>query len=100
MFIQLAVTREGIIAGTFQDTSADNAVEIQGTIDKDSQRAAWSPFGKEWPVMQTGVFNLTKDETGVLLHFENGATQQWNLTRLEEPKDQPDKSGATSDPKK
>jgi hypothetical protein len=35
--------------------------------------------------METGIANLTKDTAPVLVHFEDGQTQQWLLVRLEEP---------------
>ena len=35
--------------------------------------------------METGIGNLTKDTAGALVHFANGDTQQWLLTRLNDP---------------
>lgn len=87
LFLQLAVSKEGIIAGTFQNTATDRTVEVEGTIDHKSQRAAWGPVGESWPIMETGVYNLTESEAGALLHFEDGQTQQWSMVRLDEPKD-------------
>jgi hypothetical protein len=37
--------------------------------------------------METGIFNLTKDQTGVLAHFGKERTQQWTMVRLKEPSD-------------
>jgi hypothetical protein len=37
--------------------------------------------------METGIYNLSENEAGALLHFEDGQTQQWSMTRLDEPKD-------------
>ncbi len=85
MYLQLAISKDGVIAGTFQNTSTDNALEVEGTIDTESQRAAWVPVGESWPVMETGIYNLTENEAGVLLHFEDGQTQEWMLVRLDEP---------------
>lgn len=85
LFLQLAISKEGIIAGSFQNKATDEAFEVEGTIDKDSQRAAWGPVGKSWPIMETGIQNLTEDECPALLHFEDGTTQQWLMVRLEEP---------------
>jgi len=83
-FVQLAISKEGIIAGTFQNTATDNSVELQGTIDTKSQRAAWGPVDKDWPIMETGIYNLSENEAGVLFHFEDGQTQQWEMNRLDE----------------
>jgi len=40
---------------------------------------------KEWPIMETGIPNLTKDDAPALIHFADGQTQQWLLVRLEDP---------------
>jgi hypothetical protein len=85
LFLQLAISKEGIIAGTFQNTATDKSFEVEGTIDGESQRAAWGPVGESWPIMETGVYNLTENEGGALLHFEDGQTQQWTMVRLDEP---------------
>jgi len=37
--------------------------------------------------METGIYNLTKDDAPALLHFEDGQTQQWLLVRLDDPKE-------------
>ena len=71
LFLQLAISKEGIIAGTFQNAMTEESFEVEGTIDQESQRAAWGPVGKEWPIMETGIYNLTENESGALLHFES-----------------------------
>lgn len=85
LFLQLAISKEGIIAGTFQNTSTGNSFEVEGTIDNESQRAAWGPVGESWPIMETGIYNLTENEAGALLHFADGQTQQWALVRMDDP---------------
>ena len=56
-------------------------------VDQKSQRSAWTITEKSWPVMETGISNLTQDTAPALLHFEDGQTQQWLLVRIEEPKE-------------
>ena len=87
LFLQLAISKEGIIAGTLQNTETDSSFEVQGTIDRESQRAAWGPVGKDWPIMETGIYNLSENEAGALVHFADGQTQQWEMERLDEPND-------------
>ena len=41
-FLQLAVSKEGIIAGTLQDTATDSVQSIEGMVDKKTQRTAWT----------------------------------------------------------
>ncbi len=96
LFMQLAISKEGIIAGTFQNTATGKTVEVEGTIDKESQRVAWGEVGKSWPIMETGIYNLTQDEAPALLHFEGGQTQQWLMVRIEEPKEAEGESSSSS----
>ncbi len=88
LFLQLAVNKQGIIAGTFCNTTTDKTQPIEGMVDQENQRVAWGIEGKKWPIMETGLSNLTKDSSGALIHFENGETQQWLMVRVEEPKTQ------------
>jgi hypothetical protein len=73
-----------LIGGTFQNTLTDDSFELEGTVDKESQRAAWGPVGKQWPIMENGLYNLTENEAGALIHFDNGQTQQWTMTRIDD----------------
>ncbi len=96
LFLQLAITKDGIIAGTFQNTSTDETFEVEGTIDKESQRAAWGPVGKEWPIMETGIYNLSENEASALIHFDEKEPQVWNMIRLEEPEQTEEAAPAAS----
>ena len=87
LYLQLAISKEGIIAGTLQNTATDQSVEVEGTIDRESQRAAWGVVGKDWPIMETGIYNLSENDIGALMHFDDGQTQQWTMVRLDEPKE-------------
>jgi len=93
MTMQLAVSKEGNIAGMYYNTSSDKADPIQGAVDRKTQRAAWTVGTKTGTVLETGIYNLTKDQTQVLVHFANGSTQTWTMVRLEQPKD-PEAAGA------
>ena len=88
LFLQLAVSKEGIISGTLNNKSTGQTQTIEGMADKKNQRAAWCVVGQERPIMETGINNLTQDTPPVLVHFADGQTQQWLLVRLEEPKTQ------------
>lgn len=85
MYLQLAVSKEGIIAGTYQNTATDSVESVEGMVDKATQRTAWSVVGQDWPIMETGIQNLTEDETPLLVHFSDENTQQWLMVRLEDP---------------
>lgn len=87
MYLQLSVSKQGVINGTFQNTATGDAQQIEGMVDKQTQRAAWTPVGKDRPIMETGIVNLTQETTPALVHFQDGSTQQWLLVRLDKPKD-------------
>jgi hypothetical protein len=85
MFLQLAVSKQGILNGTFQNTASGSVQAVEGMVDKQTQRAAFTAVGKSRPLVETGIANLTQDSTAVLVHFPDGSTQQWLLVRLEKP---------------
>ena len=87
LFLQLALSKQGVISGTFSNKTSGDLQTIEGMVDKESQRAAWGVEGKQRPIVETGIANLTKDSSPALIHFDGGETQQWLLVRLEEPKD-------------
>lgn len=90
MLLQLAVSKEGIIAGTFYNDTVDTGRPVEGTVDRETQRAAWRFADEENEdlVMEAGIYELTQDETSALLHFDKTSTQTWLLVRLPEPKDE------------
>ncbi|MCC9641870.1 hypothetical protein LOC71_06250 [Rhodopirellula sp. JC740] len=85
LFLQLVLSKQGILSGTLNDETTDTTQAIEGMVDKESQRSAWNVVGKTRPIMETGIVNLTKDTAPVLVHFADGTTQQWLLVRLDDP---------------
>jgi hypothetical protein len=96
VLLQLAVDKDGVLAGTYYNTTTDIARPVRGRVDKKTQRAAWTfSDGKNTDIiMETGLFNLTQDQTEALVHFGKEKTQQWLMVRLDQPKnDQSAKEG-------
>jgi hypothetical protein len=85
MFLQLALSKEGLIGGTYQNKSTNKTESIEGMVDQKSQRAALTIAGKNSPILETGMANLTMNETRVLAHFADGQIQQWLMVRVENP---------------
>jgi hypothetical protein len=85
MYLQLAVSKQGMISGTYQNTATNTTDAVEGMVDKQSQRAAWTAQGKTRPLMETGIVNLTQESAPALVHFADGTTQQWLLVRLDKP---------------
>ena len=84
MFLQLAVSKEGIITGRYSNTTSDSAQPVEGHVDKKTQRAAWWIGDNQNNILETGIYNLTQDEAPLLVHFGSQQTQTWLLVRLEE----------------
>ena len=49
MYLQLAVSKQGVINGTLQNTATDSVQPIEGMVDKDTQRAAWTVPARRRP---------------------------------------------------
>ena len=88
--IQLAVNKQGIIRGNYTDTTNDKTQVVQGSVDKQTQRAAFSVGDNSGEVIETGLYNLTKDEAPALIHVGKDQTEQRLLVRL---KNDGDKQG-------
>ena len=88
MVIQLAVNKTGIIRGNFTDTQTNTTEMVQGSVDKETQRAAWSIGSDSSKVVETGLYNLTKEEAPCLVHLGAEQTQQWLLVRLKQDQQQ------------
>jgi len=86
LFMQLAISKQGVISGTFKNTGAGKAQILEGMADQKSQRVAWVVSGQQRPIMETGLSNLTQDSSPALIHFADGQTQQWLMVRIPEPK--------------
>ena len=86
MYLQLAISKDAVIAGTFYNESTGVTHPVEGMVDQESQRAAWRAADDTNPdiVMETGVYNLTEEETDVLVHFGPDETQVWKMARLDE----------------
>jgi len=83
MVFQLALSKGGIIEGAYYNTATDQVYPVEGEVDRATQIAAWKmSLGTDSPIFETGIYNLTKDETPVQVHFSDGSTQNWLLVRM------------------
>ncbi len=83
--IQLAVNKQGILRGNYTDTAMKQNQVVQGSVDKQTQRVAFTVGDNKTSIIETGLYNLTKDEAPCLLHIGKDSTQQWLLVRLQNP---------------
>ena len=81
---QLAVNKAGVIRGNYYNALSDTTLPVYGSVDKKTQRAAWTVGDRKEPIFEAGIANLTRPETTMLVHFGKERTQQWNLVRIEQ----------------
>jgi hypothetical protein len=98
--LQLAVSKQGVLRGSYFDLLSDVNHPIRGSVNKKTQHVAWT-FGPQGKVtFQTALGVLTESSGPVSVHYENGQTRQWVLARYDkEPSenDPQDESGDESD---
>jgi hypothetical protein len=82
---QLAVNKAGVIRGNYYNPLSDTTLPIYGSVDKKTQRAAWTVSDRKEPVFEAGITNLTRPQTTMLMHFGKERTQQWALVRMDPP---------------
>jgi hypothetical protein len=80
---QLAVNKQGIIRGAYYNALTGETKHVSGAVDKKRMRAAWTVEGNKNVVYDTGVANLLKGQSTVLVHLSKDDTQQWLLVKLD-----------------
>lgn len=83
--IQLAINKNGEIDGVLYNSASDQAQDLTGMVDQQTQRAYWSLSNRpDSPIVSTGIYNLTEDETPINVHFSDGTDQTWTLVRIQQ----------------
>jgi len=77
--------KQGLISGTIFNSKSNNLYTLQGKVDKETQRTAFTIGNDPNTVFETGLYNLTQNATPVLLHQGAATTQTWLFARLPEP---------------
>lgn len=84
-YMELFVNKEGVLSGSYYNSTTEASYALEGLIDKESQRAAWKMAeGENTPILETGLSNLTQAQAPVKITFADGRTQDWLLVRLEQ----------------
>jgi hypothetical protein len=96
MYMQLQIAQDGTIGGTYFNSVSESSQTLQGAVDKETQRAAWSVGDKSQTIVETGLYNLTKDEAPALLHFGTEKTQEWLLVRMNDPDEEQEPSSTAT----
>jgi hypothetical protein len=81
--VQLSVTKDGILRGSYCDLVSDQGQTIYGAIDKQSRKAAWTIGAGGRTIFETTLDNLTQANGQVALEFPGGDVKQFTLARFE-----------------
>jgi len=81
---QIAIDKAGTVRGNSSNQYSD-VLPIQGAVDKRTQRVCWTVGTDKTTVYDTGLDNLTKSESPILVHTGPKHTQQEMLIRLKRP---------------
>ncbi len=81
--LQLSVSKDGVLRGSYCDLLSNQAHPITGAVDKKTQRVAWtvSPNGKT--LFETSLANLTQEKGPLSVHYEDGESRAWTVARYE-----------------
>jgi hypothetical protein len=84
--MQLAFdNKQQLISGTVFNRQSQNLYTVQGRVDPETQRVAFTIGNDPNIVMETGLYNLTQQETPLLAHFGPTQTKTYLLVRMPEP---------------
>jgi hypothetical protein len=86
--VQLAINKQGMLRGNYTNTTDNQTLVIHGSLDKKTQRVAFTAGDYKTAVFETGLYNLTKDEAPLLIHYGQDRTEQWLLVRMASPEQQ------------
>jgi hypothetical protein len=81
---QLALNKDGVIRGNYYNATTDTTTPVYGSLDRKMQRVAWTIGDKKDRVFETGLYNLTLEQTTLLVHYGSDHTEQYNLFRIEQ----------------
>ncbi len=86
MMVQLVVSKDGRIGGTYYHYRTQNMHGISGSVDEETQRAAFKIGDQTDNLLEVGLAGLAEGEAPVWVHFgKGGNTQTWTLIRMEAP---------------
>jgi hypothetical protein len=86
--VQLALNKDGVLRGNYYNAVSDATTPVKGSLDKKTQRVAWTIGDKKDQVFETGLYNLTQDETTMLVHFGKDRTEQYKLFRVQQQQEE------------
>lgn len=95
--VHLAVSKDGIVRGTYYDLKTDKDQTVHGAVNKENHSVAFT-LGKGKTVYQTWLEDLIEEQSGpVTVKTGEGPSQTWTIARYTEEDDK--KSGGADETK-
>jgi len=91
--VQLAVNKQGILRGNQFNLATGTNEIIKGAVDRTTQRVAWTAGADTTTVYETGLDNLTKDQSTLMIQYGTDAAEICHLVHIKEPP--PSEGGST-----
>jgi hypothetical protein len=87
--VELAISKTGIVAGTYYNESTEVSRPLKGTVDPKTQRVSigFADGQNDNVAFETGLYNLTQEEAPGLLHLGTTETKPELLVRLQPPEE-------------
>jgi hypothetical protein len=82
--VQLSISKDGIVSGTYLDLIAHNDSPLSGSLDNKTQHVAWHVNGNDQVVFETALSNLTTDNAPLTVRFGDKDAQSWQLVRMKQ----------------
>jgi hypothetical protein len=84
--VQLGINKNGVVRGNWFDMSSSENHIIKGSVDKQTQRVAWT-VADTGEVCETGLDNLTKPESPLLVHYDADTSETMYLVFMKGQED-------------
>jgi hypothetical protein len=86
--VHLAISKDGLVRGTYYDLKTDKDENIQGAVNKENHSVAWTIGNDRQTVYQTWLEDLTQEQSGPLtVRAEGGQTRVWTIARYTQQDD-------------
>lgn len=95
MMVQLVLSKDGRLGGTYYHFRTQNMHSIKGSVDEKTQRVAFKIGDQTENLLEVGLAGLTEGEAPMWVHFgKSESTQTWMLIRMEGPPEAAEDTGA------
>ncbi len=82
--IHLAVDPQGVLRGAHYDLLSEETANIIGAVDRNTSQVSWRIGEKGHVVFESTLAQLTQPQGQVRVHFPDGQTGQWAVTRVQQ----------------